>query len=237
MFPCCSYHSPLFSGLSLWGRGEGKIPCTGPLQVSQKQLLSSTQIFAALPPDPGYLGKPNVSSQYPHQAAHPAVSPPHLSEKPTDCKALMEVFLEGSHLSLLPFPCLFPLLSHVGVILALAEKLQGPISNTAQGTAAKFPPIFPRHYLIDKVAAPCPECATQPGSVPLRYDIMPALAAHASSCLQASSSTLDKRSGGELPQQCWRKITAQLLQAKIWHHLVYRAASFKLVLAVCCTKC
>lgn len=149
----------------------------------------------------------------------------------------MEVFLEGSHLSLLPFPCLFPLLSHVGAILALAEKLRGPISNTAQGTAAKFPPIFPRHYLIDKVAAPCPECATQPGSVPLRYDIMPAFAAHASSCLQASSSTLDKRGGGELPQQCWRKITAQLLQATIWHHLVCRATGFKPMLAACCTKC
>lgn len=136
-----------------------------------------------------------------------------------------------------PFLVFSPLLGHVGMILALAEKLQGPISNTAQGAAAKFPPIFPRHYLIDKVAAPCPERATQPGSVPPRYDIMPALAAHASSCLQASSSTLDKCGRGELPQQRWRKITAQLLQAKIWRHLVCRAAGFKLVLAVCCTEC
>lgn len=116
MFPYCSSHSSLFSGLSLQGRGEGKIPCTGPLQVSQGQLLSSTQPFAALPPDPGYLGKHIVSLHYPHQAAHPAVSPPHLNEKPTGCKALMKVFLEGSHLSLLPFPCLFPLLGHVGVM-------------------------------------------------------------------------------------------------------------------------
>lgn len=56
----------------------------------------------------GLSGQTQCFIPLPQQTAHQAVSPPHLNEKPRNCKALMEVFLEGSHLSLLPFPCLFP---------------------------------------------------------------------------------------------------------------------------------